>query len=740
MIVNYKHIVQINQNLHVFYCYFANLRSFIYLYKKTFGMKFKKYSVIIYAITLFLLSVAFVVYIFPKEKKFQYSFTQGGPWLHENLMAPFDFPVYKSDEEITQEQDSIRKHFIPYYVYDSIAIKTAVDDYAVKLEDIWENEVSPNLKDIGEFKKNLLQKKFDFYLTLAKDLLRETFQKGVIELPDSVSEQHKFRFYLYDGKISKLSYASSYVLLRDVQDDLNDIFNKSGLRETDSLSGFKIKNYIKSHKLLPSIVYDTDMNTNILTSQLDAVSTSRGMVQKGELIILKGHIVGMHENKVLLSLKKEVETDVSDVNHTIISFGIALLFLSLYFILFLYLFYHDKKILNSFKANTFIALQMLLLIVSVLIVFKYTEISINVIPFALIPLLIYTFYKFHVSFIVFLVSIIIVGFFAPNSFEFIFIQTITGLIAMFSLRNTRKRSQIFISGIYVFITYIVLHFGFILMKQGDFSNLISNDIYIYGISSVLLVLYLPIVYLYEKFFGFLSDFTLMELCDTNNPALRQLAEKTPGTFQHSVQVANLVESVTRELGGNYMLARAGALYHDIGKSVHPEYFIENQNGPNIHDKLDFEESAQKIISHIPLGVELAKKHNLPAQVIDFITMHHGTSLTKYFYNSWINENPNLTPNINNFKYPGPKPNSIETAVMMMADAIEAASRTLDIYSPESIDKLVSVIIDSQLNDGQYDDVEITLKQISQAKKMFSQKINNIYHSRIVYPEINANKN
>ena len=267
-------------------------------------MKFKKYSVIIYAITLFLLSVAFVVYIFPKEKKFQYSFTQGGPWLHENLMAPFDFPVYKSDEEIAQEQDSIRTNFIPYYVYDSIAIKTAVDDYSVKLEDIWQNEVKPNLEDIGNFKKNLLQKKFDFYLTLAKDLLRESFQKGVIELPDSVSEQYKFRFYLYDGKISKLNYASSYILLRDVQNNLDDIFNKSELRETDSLSGFKLKNYINSHKLLPSIVYDTDMNKNILSSQLDAVSTSRGMVQKGELIILKGHIVGMHENKVLLSLKK----------------------------------------------------------------------------------------------------------------------------------------------------------------------------------------------------------------------------------------------------------------------------------------------------------------------------------------------------------------------------------------------------------------------------------------------------
>ncbi|MDD4149993.1 MAG: HDIG domain-containing protein [Bacteroidales bacterium] len=703
-------------------------------------MKFKKYSVIIYAIILFLLSVAFVVYIFPKEKKFQYSFSQGSPWLHENLIAPFNFPVYKSDEEITQEQDSIRINFIPYYVYDSVAIKLAVDDYVIKLEDIWQNEIIANLEETGNFKKNLLQKKFASYIILVDNLLQETFNKGVIEIPDSISEPHKFRFYLYDGKISKLNYATSYALLGDVQNSFDDIYIKSGLSETDSLAGFKIKNYNNSHKLLPSIIYDKNMNKNILSSLLDAVATSRGMVQKGELIIQKGHIVGMHENKVLLSLKKEVETDVSNVNHAIISFGISLLFLSLYFILFLYLFYHDRKILNSFKANTFFTLQMLLLIVSVVIIFKYTDISINVIPFTLIPLLLFTFYRFNVSFIVFLASILIAGFFAANNFEFVFIQTIAGLVAMFSLRNTRKRSQIFISTIYVFITYIVLHSGFILMKQGDFSDLISNEVYIYGISSALLVLYLPIVYLYEKIFGFLSDFTLMELCDTNNPALRQLSEKTPGTFQHSVQVANLVESVTRELGGNYLLARAGALYHDIGKSVNPECFIENQDGANIHDKLDYEESAQKIISHVELGVEIAKKHKIPAQVIDFITMHHGTSLTKYFYNSWINENPNLTPNITNFRYPGPKPNNIETVVMMMADAIEAASRTLDVYSPESIDKLVSVIIDSQLNAGQYDDVDITLKQISQAKRIFAQKISNIYHSRIVYPEINAKNN
>jgi putative nucleotidyltransferase with HDIG domain len=700
-------------------------------------MKFKKYSVIVYVILLFLISVAIVVYLFPKEKKFQYSFSEGSPWLHNDLMAPFDFPVYKTESELKAEKDSINNNFIPYFVYDTIVKNEIVENYTDGIENIWKDEIAPKIDnlDYSNFEKSLLLKKFELFKIFVDSFLSDAYKSGVVSVPDTAFVKEKFRFFLYDGNISKLNYSGSFSFLEDVRSDFMELYTKSGLAEIDSLSGFKIRKYIIKNEPEANIVYDSDLSEELLKNQLESVSTSRGLVQKGELVILKGNIVGDYENKVLLSLKKEVESDNSEVNHFIISFGVSLLFLSLYLVIFLYLYYHDRKILNSFKANTFFTLQMLLLIGSVLLVFNYTNISINIVPFTLFPLLLYTFYRFNVSFFIYFASILVAGFFAPNSFEFVFIQIITGLIAMFSLRNTRKRSQIFISMIYVFLTYLVINSGFILMKQGEFTDIISSDIYVYGISSVLILLYLPIVYLYEKIFGFLSDFTLMELSDTNNPALRKLAEESPGTFQHSVQVANLVESVTRDLGGNYLLARTGSLYHDIGKSVHPDYFIENQNGANIHDKLDFEESAQRIISHVNSGVELARKYNLPAQVVNFITMHHGTSLTKYFYNSWINENPGIAPNISNFKYPGPKPDNIETVVMMMADAIEAASRTLKVYTSESIEKLVSAIIDSQLSDGQYDNVEITMRQISTAKKIFTEKISNIYHSRIVYPEI-----
>ena len=391
------------------------------------------------------------------------------------------------------------------------------------------------------------------------------------------------------------------------------------------------------------------------------------------------------------------------------------------------------------KENVFVLSQMLVLFLVAFLVFKYTSVSINIVPFVLVPLLFVTFIGFDISFLIYLITILIVSFFAANRFEFVFIQTITGLVGMFSLRNTSKRQQIFISMIIVFITYAILHTGFSLMRLGTFSEQELEEFIYYGISSALLLLYLPFVFIFEKIFGFISGFTLVELCDTNNPALRELSEKAPGTFQHSVMLSNLAESIVREIGGKPLLARAGALYHDIGKTYAPEFFIENQNGgKNVHDDMPYEESAQRIIAHVSMGIEFAKKYKLPDQIIDFIEQHHGTSVTRYFYNSWVNANPDKTPDITKFQYAGPKPQSVELIATMMADAVEAASRTLKVYSHESISALVNGIVDSQFRDGQYEDVDITMKQIGKAKQILIAKIENIYHSRIEYPELEKN--
>jgi len=703
-------------------------------------MSFKRYSVLVYSILLFFCSAVAVFLIFPKEKQFAYNFSIGSPWLHDDLIATSDFPVYKTDEELQSEKDSIIRTFVPYYVNDtSVAfkyrnaikreIKSIEDDKLVNLalsEGIPLFTVEKYIRDLKDFGFSL------------DTLLTSYYKQGVISFPDSVKKTTAFQFYLYNNGISELSYGYEYISTKQLTEAIEKLYSDFDINAVDTATGFAIKSMIKTNIVsIPSnIIFNVQLNKQVIDSKTSEISPVSGMVKQGELIIRKGNIVGPSENRILLSLKRNVESDSKGISNFLVSSGSALIFLALYVVLFIYLLTFHSHVVFSFKDNTFLTLQMMLMIFAVYFVFAHTDFNINVIPFALFPLLILTFYNFQISFIIYLASLLIVGFFAPNSFEFVFIQTLTGLVAMFSLKKNFKRRQIFITVLFVFVTYVIITSGFLLIKQGTFNQEFLKEFSIYGISAFLILLYLPFVFIFEKSFGFISGYTLIELSDTNNPALRLLAEKAPGTFQHSVQVANLVESVVRELGGDYLLARTGALYHDIGKSHHPEYFIENQSGNNVHDQFDFEESAQKIISHVEMGAELARKYNLPKQVADFVTMHHGTSLTKYFFNSWINANPDQIPVISNFKYPGPKPQSLETAVMMMADAVEAASRTLGNYTAESIENTVNKIIDNQLADGQFEDVDITLKQLTVAKKVFSSKIKNIYHARVIYPEIN----
>jgi hypothetical protein len=701
-------------------------------------MSLKKNTVLIYSLLLFLTSAVVVFLIFPKDKHFAYSFSVGSPWLYEDLVATSDFPVYKTDQEIKSEKDSIYKSFIPYYVNDSLVTVNFINSFNREMS-IIENEkfgILTVTDETGIFELEKIKRKFNSFADSYTELVLSFYRKGVIGIPDTVENEKLFRFYLYGEGMSELSYGYEFLTMEWVNQEVEKLYDDSEIKSLDSLNDYSIKNLLIKNPVPSNIVFDDQVNSKILENKLNSISPVSGMVKSGEMIVRKGNIVGDYENRVLLSLRKHFESKNSGINNVSVSFGTALIFLSLFIVIFIYLMNFQTQILSNFKDISFLSLQILLLIFAVYFMFSNTDFSINIIPYALFPLLILTFFNFQISLIIYLTALFVAGFFAPNSFEFIFIQTLVGIIAMFSLKHKHKRRQVFVTMGVVFVSYLILATGFYLIKQGTINSDFMIEMYPYAISSFLLLLYLPFVFIFEKIFSYVSDFTLMELSDTNNPALRLLAEKSPGTFQHSVQVANLVESVVRELGGNYMLARTGALYHDIGKSKHPEYFIENQSGNNIHDKFDFEDSAQKIISHVKVGEELAKKYKLPAQVIDFITMHHGTSLTKYFYNSWINANPESLPVISNFKYPGPKPQSIETAVMMMADAIEAACRTLPEYSQDSIEKLVSRIIDAQLNDGQLVEVEITLKQLGIAKKVFAEKIKNIYHARVVYPEIN----
>lgn len=679
-------------------------------------------------ILLFAVSVAVSVLIFPTENQFEYSYDKGAQWLYDDLYAPYDFAICRSDDDIQAEKDSIVADFIPYYSFDTLEAYKFVNTNSSLLE-----------KTIGE-KTGLEKEKVDAFAQSFKEKLTAIYGKGVIVQSDSqeyANAGNKIR--VVRGNVSELDLTDDFYTKTSAKDEMLAMYMADNhVYTADSISGFYVRDFIEKTVFVTNVAIDEELNDKYLQSRIDAVPPMSGMVHRGELIIAKGKVVDEHSKRLLDSYKMQFENTSGRKSFWLVELGVTIVFLILFAIILYYSLKFGRRKKWGIRENMFVLLQMILLSLVVFLVFRYSSVSINIIPFVLVPLLLVTFIDFDISFLIYFVSIFIVSFFAVNRFEFVFIQTVTGLVGMFSLRNTSKRQQIFISMIVVFVTYALLHTGFSLMRLGTFSEHELEEFIYYGISSAALLLYLPFVFIFEKIFGFISGFTLVELCDTNNPALRELSEKAPGTFQHSVMLSNLVESVVREIGGKPLLARAGALYHDIGKTYAPEYFIENQNGgKSAHDGLPYEESAQKIIAHVTKGVEFAAKYKLPDQIVDFIEQHHGTSVTRYFYNSWVNANPDKTADITKFQYPGPKPQSVELIAMMMADAIEAASRTLKVYSHESISALVNNIVDAQMKDGQYEDVDITMKQIGKAKQILISKIENIYHSRIEYPELNA---
>lgn len=682
---------------------------------------------IVLIILLFVASVVFSVFIFPTEDQFEYSYDKGAQWLYDDLYAPYDFAICRSAEEIQAEKDSIVAKFIPYYLFDTTAPKKFIASYCDLLSKVSADKLQLGEEEVSAFHNSVVK------------TLKSIYDKGVL-LPSADNEYASAgnMIRVVRNDVSEIDLIDDFYTSTSAKTPMLELYNRNEIvRSHDSIVGFPMKYFIEKTSFETNVSIYKDLNDKQLSIQTSEVLPMLGMVHKGDLIISKGKVVDDYSKRLLDSYKMQFENTSEKKSFWMVELGVSIIFMILFAIIMFYSLRFGKKKKWGLKENIFFLSQMLLLLLAVYLVFKYTSVSINVIPFVIVPLLLVTFIDFDISFLIYFITIFVVSFFAVNRFEFVFIQTITGLIGMFSLRNTSKRQQIFISMIVVFVTYSLLHTGFSLMRLGTFSDAELREFMYYGISSVTLLLYLPFVYIFEKIFGFISGFTLVELCDTNNPALRELSEKAPGTFQHSVMLSNLVESIVREIGGKPLLARAGALYHDIGKTYAPEYFIENQNGiNNVHEGLPYEESAQRIIAHVSKGVEFAKKYKLPVQIVDFIEQHHGTSVTRYFYNSWKNDNPDKEPDISKFQYAGPKPQSIELIAMMMSDAVEAASRTLKVYSHESISALVNNIVDSQFRDGQYEDVDITMKQIGKAKKILISKIENIYHSRIEYPELN----
>ncbi len=687
--------------------------------------KLKKTYLRFYYALIFLLAFGLLYTLYPKEGRSKYDFQQGKPWLYETLIATFDFPILKSEAVINAEKDSVESKFVPYFNY---------------LPDVGKSQIEKLSKDITQ----LLTSQQGPLDTLYRDsvlnnyttLLNQIYTSGIIESSPELFAPIKGKKKLKlvkNGVASEIPITAIYSL-KSAYNTASEAIN-SNINKADSAnfiySKISIQNYITSN-----IKYDKEKSDIGLEDNLKNVSTTRGVIPTGARIISKGDIV----TSDLALILESFNTANSKQNSyggwfTISMIGNMLFILFLMFILIFYLQTFNTKVFRKKRNYTLIMTIIVVMFLVTRIVYETEVLSIYIIPFCILPLIIRIFLGSRMAIFIHLISILMLSGMATNSFEFIVMQTMAGSIAVMSLNKLQKRGNLVITAGLVLVTYTIIYLAFMLAKEGNFN---LSDYYelkwMVGSSVFLLLTYL-IIYLFEKIFGFVSDVTLMELADTNNPLLRKLAEEAPGTFQHSMQVANLAEELAIKTGGNTMLIRTGALYHDIGKIASAQYFIENQSkGISPHEELSYVESAKKIINHVFDGVKMAKKHNLPEQIIDFIKMHHGESMAKYFYLKHKEENPDSEINIKDFSYPGPNPTSRETAMVMLVDGVEAASRSLPEKNEESLKKIINQIIDNKVNNHELDNAPITFKDIKDFKEILLEKLKHIYHIRIEYPK------
>jgi putative nucleotidyltransferase with HDIG domain len=529
---------------------------------------------------------------------------------------------------------------------------------------------------------------------------------------------------------SVFTQANAITYLNEVVLQLCDTYYDGDDEVLRFLSSLNVPGYVSE-----SLVLDPHTTQQVKRSRLESVSLTKGMIQKGQLIVSRGEMVNDEKFHIVWSLKKEYSSHTTSLGLFWVILGQSVLVGFCLMVLFLFLANYKKHLLRKSKD---LMLMLLLMVGSIWIArlsLIFDVFSVYLIPFVIVPILLKNFFDSRVALFNHILNILMLGLIVPNAFEFLFIQLIAGFVGVFHLNNFYKRGSLTATAALVFVMYVVSFTAYSLWQEGNIAKVNFSMYWWFGGNGLLVLISFPAIYIFERLFGYISDLTLIELSNANNPLLLELAEKAPGTFQHSLQVANLSESAAFAVGANPLLLRTGAMYHDIGKMAMPQYFVENQiSNINPHDKISFEKSAEIIISHVTRGVEIAKKHNIPPVIIDFIRTHHGTSKAQYFYRMYQQQFPDRETNPEKFTYPGPKPSTRETAILMMADAVEAASRSLRDISEKSIGELIEKIISFQMREGQFEEADITFREIRIIKRIFLRKMLNIYHARIEYPE------
>ena len=677
------------------------------------GKRFS-YKDLLYKSLIFIATVSVIVYFLPNEGKFNYQFDINKPWKYGLLQSSFDFPIYKNDMQVQKEQDSILATYQPYFHIEKNAEKEMIE----RLREDYNKTLRHSLPGTD-------------YIRYIERMLKEMYRNGIIAGNDLTRMEEDSITAIRTveqntatsrpvGQLYTVKDAYEYLLNADTTH-----YKKKVLQQCN------LNNYIT-----PNLIYDEAKSEAAQKDLLSNISYANGFVLNGQKIIDRGEIVNEQTYNILESLRKEWEKRSDSLQEKRLTLAGQILYVGIFlfcFMVYLDLFRADYYERKGSLSLLFALIVLFPVIASVMV--SQSLSSIYIVPFAMIPIIVRIFLDSRTAFMAHVTIILLCSITLRFPHEFILLQVVAGMVSIYSLRELSQRSQLLRTALVVFASYALLYFAFELIHEDDLTKL-NTRMYIYFmINGILLLFAYPLLFILEKTFGFTSNVTLVELSNINNSLLREMSEIAPGTFQHSLQMANLAAEAANKIGAKSQLVRTGALYHDIGKMVNPAFFTENQSGVNPHKSLNYEQSAQVIISHITDGLKLAEKHNLPKVIKDFISTHHGRGLTKYFYISYKNEHPDEEVDAEKFRYPGPNPFTKEQAILMMADSVEAASRSLPEYTEESIGTLVDKIIDAQVAEGFFKECPITFKDIALVKALFKEKLKTMYHTRISYPEL-----
>lgn len=663
-----------------------------------------------YKVLLCLAIVFSIVHFFPRNSEFQYEFQKGGLWLYETLHAPFEFSLKKSAEEIVREKQQIKENSVTYYKKDSLVLPSVLVNYQKKATHYFE-------RFPAEIRLQLLKE--------GEEFLRQIYDKGVL----GVSHLKTPNIHLIQENYIDEVNANDFVHLKSVDDEVKQYFSS---KVTDNQ--LNVYRSVFSEVVKPNILVNDTFTQKVLEQNLLEIVFAKEIVKKKQLIIARGEVIEGKKLQMLESLKAEYELRfLNNRDNKITYLGYLLLVSMVVFLTMLYLYRFRKDIYDNNSAITFLLGNILAMVAITSLIVNINSDYVYAIPLCMLPLLTKAFFDFRLGFFIHIMMLLLIGFIVPNSFQFVFTSIVACGSIILNIRSLHYRVSLFLTAGHITLVYVVTYFVYGAVSNESLQNFDWGMIGIFILNGFLILFVQPLTYVYEKMFGLVSNVSLLELSDTNSSLLKKLSEKAPGTFFHSLQVANLAEAAASKIGANSLLVRVGALYHDIGKLNNPACFTENQESlENPHDKLTPNQSAEVIIKHVADGIEIAKQYNIPQRIIDFISTHHGTTLVYYFYKKQIDMQGCCTEQ--EFRYPGPIPFSKETTILMMADSIEAASKSMKNPTREQIEELVETIIKKQLEDQQYINSDISLKDIEEVKRVFKEKLKNIHRLRIEYPK------